>query len=231
MEPSYIGAYWGSRRESALQCGERLADCILRLGEIDKVLGSWFRRGASKAAAKVPVVPDGKSLCQLLAKGVNRRDVDSEVVEELGFSVGLWNRASPTVGLSGTVGAYPSFQGVLNSFVLDFPPPEADALRLYEPSVAEAIFDAIIEIWEPEWATWTAPSLRNIQNAAPREPVIGWLTYLDTPDVADLPGATTRALLSGTVIKTQQDVNGVDEAVVLDTRARLAKNEALRPIP
>lgn len=107
---------------------------------------------------------------QLLDQGVNRRDVGSDVIEELGFSVGLWNRARPAVGLSVTAGAYPSFAGVLNSVVLDFPPPEAEAMLLYDPRPAGAILEAVVESWEPDWATWTTHALRSAQGAAPCEP-------------------------------------------------------------
>lgn len=231
MDPFYLGAYWRSRRESSLRCGERLAMCMARLGEIDEALGSWFRRAASKAAAKTPVDLDPESLGRLLAQGVNRRDVDGEVIEELGFSLGLWNRARPAVGLSGTVGAHPSFHGVLNSIVFDFPPPEAEALRLYEPRVAEAIFDAVIEAWEPDWATWTSHALRDVQGAAPREPVVGWMTYLTTPVSTDLPGVTSRSLPGGTAIRIGQDASSAEEAAVLDARTQLAKISALSPIP
>lgn len=229
MDPFYLGAYWGSRRESSLRCGERLARCVARLGQVDEALESWFRRAASKAAAKTPVELDAESLGQLLAQGRNRRDVGGEVIEELGFSIGLWNRAKPAVGMSGTVGAHPAFPGMLNSFVLDFPPPEDDALRLYDPAVAEAIFQAVVEEWEPDWATWTSHALRNAQGAAPREPVVGWMTYLADPAVADLPGGSS--LLSGSAISVGRDVTDAEERAVKEMRARLANVGALKPIP
>lgn len=231
MDAFYLAAYWGSRRESSSRCGERLAHSLASLGEIDEAFGSWFRRGASKAAAKTPVALDPESLGRLLAQGVNRRDVDGEVIEELGFSLGLWNRATPAIGLSGTMGAHPSYEGVLNSVVFEFPPPVDEALRLYEPRVAGAIFDVIIEAWEPDWATWTTHTLRNVQSAASREPVVGWMTYLTTPIGSDLPGVTSRSLLGGTVIVIGQDANRVDEAAVLAARGQLAKVSALSPIP
>ncbi len=232
MDPFYLGVYWGSRRESSLHCGERLAACLATLGEIDEALGSWFRRAATKAAARTPVDLNAGSLGRLLARsGVNRRDVDGEIIEELGFSFGLWNRARPVVGMSGTVGAYPSFPGVLNSVVLDFPHPEAESLRLYEPRVAEAIFDGVIAAWEPDWATWTSPALRDAQRVVPREPVVGWMSYLTIPGGVDLPGVTSRSVLGGTVLRIGQDVSSAQEAVVLDVRRRLAKVGALRPIP
>jgi hypothetical protein len=231
MESFYLGAYWGNRRESALQCGERLARCVARLGGVDAVLGGWFRRARSKAAARTPVDLDPESLGGLFAQGRDRRDVDGEVIEELGFSVGLWNRATPAVGLSATAGAYPSFPGVVNSFLLEFPPPEGEALRLYEPGAAQAIFDAVVEAWEPAWATWTSNSLRDAQDAAPREPVVGWLTYLATPVSADIPGVTSRPLQGGSVLQIGKDVTDVAESTVLDARHRLKKTAALSPIP
>ena len=231
MDPFYLGAYWGSRRESSRRCGGRLATCLVGLGEIDEALAAWFRRGARKAAAKTPVELDAASLDEFLAQGVNRRDVGGEVIEELGFSVGLWNRSRPAVGLSGTVGAHPSFGGVLNSIVFDFPPPQDEAARLYEPAVAAAIFDVVVEAWAPDWATWTSHSLRSVQGAAPREPVIGWMTYLTSPVATELPNATTRSLLGGTVIEVGSQVDELGGAAVLDARTRLAKAGALRPVP
>lgn len=230
MEPFYLGAYWGRRRESSLRCGERLAGCVARLGEIDEALARWFRRASSKAAAKTPVNLDPESLGRLLAQGRNRRDLDKEVIEELGFSVGLWNRAKPVVGLSATVGAHPSFPGVLNSLVLDFPPPESEALRLYEPSVAEAIFDAVIEAWEPAWATWTSHSLRGAQDSEAREPVVGWMTYMAAPVRADVPDVTSRSLLGGRAFRIGNDVTDAGEPTVLEVRHRLKEAAALRPI-
>lgn len=231
MSPFYVGAYWGSRQESALRCGERLARCIAGIGATDEALASWFRRGASKAAAKSPVGLDEAALGKLFEKGRNRRDFGNGVIEELGFELDLWNRARPAVGLAAIGGSYSTNPGILNSFVLDFPPPEADALRLYKPSVAEAIFDAVVDAWEPDWATWTSHTLRDAQGAPLREPVVGWMTYLTPPVSADLPGARTRPLRRGSAITIGQDVNGAGEEVVLDVRARLGHIGALHPIP
>jgi hypothetical protein len=61
--------------------------------------------------------------------------------------------------------------------------------------------------------------------------VVGWLTYLTTPVSTALPGVTSRSLPGGTVIRIGQDVHSIGEAAVLDVRTRLAKLNALRPIP
>lgn len=231
MEPYYLGAYWGSRQESSLRCGERFAHCVARLSEIDEILGSWFRRGASKAAAKTPVELDAESIGRLLAQGRNRRDVDEEVIEELGFSFGMWNRATPTVGLSGTVGAHPSFSGVLNHFVLDFPPPDAEARRLYDPNVARSIFDAVVEAWEPEWATWSTPALRGVQGVEAQEPVVGWMTYLNVKVREDLlDDASLRSLVGGTAITIGKTAGDATPHAVSELRKRLKHAGTLAPI-
>lgn len=108
MEPFYLGAYWGSRREPLAECAVGLARFLSRLSEIDEALARWYRRGARKADAKTPVRADAESLAKLLAEGINRRDFGGEAIEHLGFAIGLWNRARPTVGLSATIGAYPA---------------------------------------------------------------------------------------------------------------------------
>ena len=77
----YIGAYWGSRPESAESCGRRLADCLAGMAEIDDALSSWFRKGKSKAAAKESIATDAESLADLLARERNRRDVDGSVID------------------------------------------------------------------------------------------------------------------------------------------------------
>jgi hypothetical protein len=231
MESSYIGAYWGSRRESARECGERLARCISALGSVDPVLGSWFRRGASKAAAKTPVGLDAAELGERLAQGRNRRDFGGEVIEELGFSVGLWNRARPAVGLSATVGAYTSTPGVLNSFVLELPEPDDVSARIYQPEAAAAIFAAVVESWAPAWATWTTHSLRNAQNPSPGEPVVGWLTYLGEGRVSDvaLP-LDIQPFGNGALLRTSAHLVDVDESSVRSIRDQLRRASALRPI-
>lgn len=230
METSYLGAYWGSRRESAAQCSERLVTCLARLAELDPALGNWFRRGVSKAAATAPVGTDRESLSSLLAGGRNRKDFTHEAIEELGFSFALWNGASPFVALSGVVGAFPSFEGVLNNVVLDFPPPEADALHLFEPPVAELIFETVVAAWEPTWTTWTTPTLRGMQGSAPREPVIGWMTYLAGQPVVKAPGAAVRAFEGGILVKCSERVLDVGDQGVLSLRRHLKSAGLIHPI-
>lgn len=231
LEPSYVGAYWGSRRESAAEAGDRLARCVSSLASYDPVLGAWFKRGASKAAAKIPVGLDAAALGELFAKGRNRRDFGGEVIEELGFSIGLWNRARPAVGLSAKVGAYTTLPGILNSFVLELPALDGESASLYRPGTATAIFQAVVDAWEPDWATWTTHRLRNSQAPAPREPVIGWFTYLRDGAVGSSMSDISQPLGAGVVVRTATEFAEVDEGAVARSRQRLQRASALRPIP
>jgi hypothetical protein len=227
----YIGAYWGDRSETALECGQRLAQCIADLSKVDSIFESWFRRGASRAAAKAPVSLEPESLGELLRKGRNRRDLGGEVIDELGYSIGLWNRSRPAVGLTATVGACPSRRGILNSFVLEFSGPDDEGARLHRPDAAEAIFEAVINAWNPTWATWTTHVLRDAQYPAPREPVIGWLTYLSGDKPAVVDDRLAHHYADGTIIKAAAEFGETQVSTVLAVRRSLQEARALQAIP
>lgn len=230
MESTYIGAYWGDRPESSLQCAERLSQFMAGLAKVDSAFESWFRLGASKAAAKMPVSGDVDALAVLLEQGRSRDDRSGEIVEELGFSIGLWNRAEPMVGLAGTVGSFPRVAGLLNSIVLDFPPPDGEGRRLHSLDVAEAIFEAVVDAWQPEWAAWTTAGLRDAQASEPRVPVLGWLTYLRGEAVSELPRGFARRISNGTIIQVGQDFAGASESAIGVARQYLQRSGVLRPV-
>jgi hypothetical protein len=81
------------------------------------------------------------------------------------------------------------------------------------------------------WATWTSPKLREGQDHATREPLVGWMTYVATPVSAGFPGVTTHSLLGGCVLRIGQDATTVQAQAVLELRTRLANLGALRPTP
>lgn len=175
MESTYVGAYWGNRPESAKEGAERLAHCRAALARVDEALASWYKKGASRTTANTPVASDSRSLAELLERGRNRTDVGREVIQELGFSFDFWNRSRPEVGLNGLVGAYPSVGRIVNTFVLSFyASAQPEAARIYTDASAKAVMKAVVEAWEPDWATWSTRRLRDAQPVEPREPVVGW---------------------------------------------------------
>ncbi len=231
VNQTVVGAYWGCRRESSSSCAQRLLRCLLELGTIDPVLGSWFLRGESRTSANTPVALSAADLEVLFERGSNRNDVDGGVIDELGFSVGLWNRARPAIGLSAHAGSFSKVPGLLNSFVLNVAGPDDGADALYERKLATAVFEAIIRAWEPHWATWRTYEWAVAQSPAPREPVVGWLTYLSTPVSLVAADASARAFEGGTVLTLGSDIEAVSDAMVINARTELVKQKALTPIP
>ncbi len=130
----------------------------------------------------------------------NRRDVDSSVVEELGFSVGLWNGdLKAAIGLSVSCGGWVSVPGVMNAFNLDLPTPgEGSGGQLYERDTALAIMRAVVEAWDPDWATLTSYGLAGAVDAGPRKPIVGWITFLaDRREVPNRLPVAAREPISG----------------------------------
>ena len=81
----------------------------------------------------------------------------------------------------------------------------------------------LVECWEPDWATWACHAWRTDQGAVIGHPVIGWMTYLSRPFMADRlpPGATLQNLGSGSLVTTADSVAGVTTTALLTIRKAL----------
>ncbi|MGV9210899.1 Imm52 family immunity protein [Micromonospora sp. RB23] len=175
----YVGAYWGPRTESAAECADRLASCLGQIGAVHPALATWFRKGKSKSAASgKPVATNGEALKELLIGGRNRTDVGGDVIDELGFNVALWNKNAVPISFSTTCGASPAMTSIMNYFTLELPAPSDASAELYDPAVARAVFWAVVESWNPRWATFASYSMRATQAGTPGRPVGGWMTYI-----------------------------------------------------
>lgn len=184
--PTWVGAYWGDRYESVDECADRFVSCLVALAKVHHLLSTWFHGEGRSAAGWHALVPDHETLRALLLEGRSRAHTGL-VIEDFGYTVALWNRAPVSVGLGATVGSYPATVGLGNSFRLGLPPAAGDGGELYEPAVARSIMLALVDSWDPDFATWQSMELYNAQNRealwnpqvwTSREPKIGWLTYL-----------------------------------------------------
>ncbi|MGZ3472815.1 MAG: Imm52 family immunity protein, partial [Isosphaeraceae bacterium] len=111
--------------------------------------------------------------------GRNRGDENNEVIEDLGFSAGMWNGAADgeAVGVTVACGAYPPVNTVGNSVVVRFPAAADGTRDYYKPGTGRAVLEALVECWEPDWAAWTTFEMSKAQGK-PRGVRLGWLTYL-----------------------------------------------------
>jgi hypothetical protein len=206
MPKSYTGAYWDARYAGVDSCADSLAQFLDRLAAIDPLLTGWRNKGRTKREAlDQPVVTtEHADLVARLSAGVNRRDVNHEPIEELGYSIGWWNGhgSKSAVTLSVALGVTSLWVG--NCVVIHLPDPRA-AKELYTATKALDVLHALIDVFAPDSAVWTNESLVAPQKE-PDEPLetggyalgglvgvaAGWANYLrhgtsPTFDAAQLP--------------------------------------------
>src|SRR4051812_19602436 len=94
METYYAGAYWSTRREDIDACTQRAEFFFRMLARCDTSLGQWYRAGrvARGSPGHRVQANDREELKELLLHGRNRTDLHKQVIEDLGFSLRVWNQ-------------------------------------------------------------------------------------------------------------------------------------------
>jgi len=201
MKRRYIlGGYWGIRAESVEQCADRLLKFFSDMSKRDELLSTWYRKGRTpaKALEKRVNVTDREQLLQELNRGRNRRDFGHEVIEELGFSVNLWNgrKADEAIGLRVTCGCFSEF--VSNVVVINLP----QALgSLGHSDQMIPILAAMASAWDPEWAGVMSSEARSARNGFGKGPFVDWIVYI--PQIVNsvpLPSIVTQVPGCGSII-------------------------------
>jgi hypothetical protein len=204
-ERFHLGAYWGDRRESVEKCAERSADFLAGLGACDQCFAGWFRLGESREQARAHEVPANVDILRAeLAAGRNRRDTDGAVIEDLGFSLWLWNGADNDEEAAGLHIACGGYSGAVpNVCSVDLPRGGDAAERVLRGETLTCVIEAAVSSWEPDWARVISNRhldwyLDHTEDDAVK-PVIGWLTYLSAGrgEVPPLPPPTRTVALAG----------------------------------
>jgi hypothetical protein len=223
MSKLKLGAFWKPRRESIEQCADRLQAFMAELVQCDEVFASWYQLGRSRkdALRRKIDVHDRRTLLTLLNKGRNRRDYGGEVIEDLGFRVGLWNGGPEErmVGLSIGCGLYSKVFGLgANSVVLGFPE-ELGALA--DASKTSRVLAITARCWEPDWAgVFSVKAMQTSDWSG--EPVVGWMIYLPRK-IERVPTPSTVAQLDkgGSLIIVQPDPPSLDNPEDLERIRRV----------
>lgn len=93
IETYYIGAYWGAKKEDAGARARRLAALVQTLTHVDPLFASWFKNAKSlKESLKRPLELESSALSKYVQRCMMRDD-RCMPMEDLGFSVWLWNGA------------------------------------------------------------------------------------------------------------------------------------------
>ena len=208
----YVGAYWRPRLEPLQECADRATLFFSELRRLDEAFDGWYEQGLSRSAAvRSPVRIDFQSVVAKLAAGRNRTDFGDEVIEELGYTMSLWNGQKEAVSVSLSCGRLPGPYSGWNAVVLNLS--SVVGVRIANSSAATAILRLLIESWSPEWATWSTAKWRFEQGWRTGR-VAGWMTYVETVgEGARLPkGVRAEPLGSGLLLTVAQTVAEVDTA-------------------
>ncbi|WNG15986.1 Imm52 family immunity protein [Cystobacter fuscus] len=176
----YIGAYWGPRKETALDCARRAELFFHMLARYDPTFAQWYRRGrgAPRELPGHPVRQDVEEWEQLFLRGMNRTDATRKVMEDLGFREYVWNaKTRERTRIELHCGEYSPF-GPGNT-CLFYPPYEGSAReRILSTSVLAGVLTSIATAWDPDFAMATSSAMLDLIQKRKREVRVGWLTYL-----------------------------------------------------
>ncbi len=180
-----LGAYWPARREALADCAAHTRRFLTGLAQVDPVFERWYERGRSRSdALRRPVVPqDASAVEALLLRGRNRTDVGGQVIDELGFSVGLWNGASGDEEASVSIRCGAGSARVGNSVVLDLPSGSAVA---HDAGRAASLLRLTIGIWSPAQAAIMSKKAMRERDFTASRPFVDWMFYVPGP-VGPLP--------------------------------------------
>ncbi|WNG54368.1 hypothetical protein F0U59_05915 [Archangium gephyra] len=175
----YMGAYWGPRQETALECARRAELFFHMLARCDPSFGQWYRagRGFPRELPGWPVCPEMKELESLLLKGRNRTDVGREVIEDLGFSQMVWNAKREATEIHLSCGKYSPWGGP--NLCLLYPPRQgAVRERLLRAPVLAEVLTSMVTAWDPDYAMVGSSQMVDLVEKGGSEVRMGWLTYL-----------------------------------------------------
>ena len=179
QEDYYVGAYWGPRQETALECARRAELFFHMLARCDPTFTQWYGsgRGFPRELPGWPLRPELKELEAFFLKGRNRTDVGREVIEDLGFSRMVWNAKKEATKLHMTCGGYSPWGGP-NTCRLEPPRQGAVRERLLRAPVLAEVLTCMATAWDPDYAMASSTEMVRLIKKRKSEVRVGWLTYL-----------------------------------------------------
>jgi immunity protein 52 of polymorphic toxin system len=178
-EGYYVGAYWGPRKETALECARRAERFFRMLARCDPSFTQWYHsgRGFPRELPGWPLRLEVEELEKFLLKGRNRTDVGKEVIEDLGFHRMMWNARKERTHLTIACGGYSPW-GSPNLCLLK---PDRQGLvreRLLRVPVLTEVLTSMATAWDPDFAMASSSEMVDQVEKGDFEVRVGWLTYL-----------------------------------------------------
>ncbi|MFE8605745.1 Imm52 family immunity protein [Archangium violaceum] len=179
QEDYYVGAYWGPRQETALECARRAELFFHMLARCDPSFAQWYAagRGFPRELPGWPVRPDMKELETFFLKGRSRTDIGKEVIEDLGFSRMVWNAKKEAINISFCCGGYSPWGNPNSCLIHPFGPSAVWERLVHSPVLAE-VLTCVATAWDPDYAMASSSQMVDLIQKRKREVRVGWLTYL-----------------------------------------------------
>ncbi|WNG21226.1 Imm52 family immunity protein [Cystobacter fuscus] len=177
-EDYYVGAYWGPRKETALECARRAELFFHMLARCDPSFVQWYRagRGFPRELPGHPVNTEVEALEKWLLKGRSRTDVSKHVIEDMGFSQSMWNAKKEATDIRIHCGMYTSWAP--NSCLLKVTRESPIRERLLRVSVLAEVLTVMATAWDPDFAMASSSEMVELLEKQGFEVRVGWLTYL-----------------------------------------------------
>jgi hypothetical protein len=174
MSESYrVGAYWGSRPESAEQCAQRAEMFFRLLAQCHPSYTRWFEK--TRSAQKTPpsrFEPTREVFTRFFGQKKYQSGND-------GFHFGAWTgHEEQDQGGMLMLRCGSKAEVAPNYLLLFFPNEALGSEHMLKAPVLASVMRAMALAWEPEWAIATAEGLwEQFSNGGCLGTFVGWMTY------------------------------------------------------
>jgi hypothetical protein len=174
MSESYwAGAYWGSRRESAEECGRRAETFFRLLSECHPSYYRWYEQASSqKKALQLQFEPTLDSFVRFFGMKKHR-------ILDDGFSFSAWTgHVEQEQGGVVMLRCGSDAEVAPNRVRLAFPEESLGRECMLTAPVLVSVMRALAVAWEPDWAIATADGLWDqLSHGGRLGTFVGWMTY------------------------------------------------------
>lgn len=179
LEHNYMGAYWGARKETALECARRAELFFHMLARSDPSFTQWYRagRGFPRELPGYPVRSVVEEWEKLFLQGRNRTDADKAIIEDLGFHAMVWNAKKEPTRIDIQCGGYSPWGGP-NVCLLHPTTESAVRERLLRVPVMAGVLTAMATAWDPDFALSSSTEMVGRIQKRKWEVRVGGVTYL-----------------------------------------------------